>query len=97
MIVRTNQSESIGDNQSQDPLVSRSLKEEIVTRTQILPREELLKEGKSLADRAYLKYIPTPKAAFRPEDHEEKGMVLKGVGKVAGARHSNFFSRGKNI
>ena len=82
VMVRTSQSESVGDDQSQDPLVSRSLKGEIVTGTQILPREELLKEGKNLADRAYLKFIPTPKAAFRPEDHEEKGMVLKGAAPV---------------
>jgi two-component system NtrC family sensor kinase len=82
VIVRTSQSESVGDDQSQDQLVSRSLKGEIVTGTQILPREELLKEGKSLADRAYIKFIPTLKAAFRPEDHEEKGMILKGAAPV---------------
>jgi two-component system NtrC family sensor kinase len=35
-----------------------------------------MKEGEDLASRAYLKFIPTPKAAPRPEDHEENGLML---------------------
>lgn len=77
VILRTTQPEIKGDDQSQDPLIDRALRGETVQATQIIPKEELLKEGKDLADRAYLKFIPTPKAAIRKEDHEEDGMMLK--------------------
>jgi two-component system NtrC family sensor kinase len=77
VILRTAQPEMKGDDQSQDPLIERALRGETVQATQIIPKEELLKEGKDLADRAYLKFIPTPKAAIREEDHEEDGMMLK--------------------
>ncbi|MBA7678745.1 hypothetical protein ES703_87023 [subsurface metagenome] len=79
VILRTSQPEIWGDDQSNDPLVSRALKGQTVKATQIIPRKELLKEGKDLAERAYLKLIHTPKAAPRTEDHEENGMMLKAV------------------
>lgn len=77
VILRTSQPEIWGDDQSNDPLVSRALKGQTVKATQLIPRKELLKEGKDLAERAYLKFIHTPKAAPRTEDHEENGMMLK--------------------
>ncbi|GAI27252.1 unnamed protein product, partial [marine sediment metagenome] len=61
VILRTTQPEIMGDDQLNDPLVIRALKGETVAATQIIPREELLKEGKDLVARAYLKLIPTPK------------------------------------
>jgi two-component system NtrC family sensor kinase len=77
VILRTSQPEIMGDDQSEDSLIDRALRGETVQATQIIPKEELLKEGKKLADRAYLKFIPTPKAAIREEDHEDDGMMLK--------------------
>lgn len=77
VILRTTQPEIMGDDQLNDPLIIRALKGETVAATQIIPREELLKEGKDLVARAYLKLIPTPKAAPRIEDYEENGMMLK--------------------
>ncbi len=77
VLLRTTQSEILGDDQSNDPLVKRALKRELAAGTQIIPRQELLKEGKELAQHAYLKIVPTPKAAPRYEDFEEKGMMLK--------------------
>lgn len=82
VILRTTQPETNGDDQSKDPLVNRALRGETVAATEIIPREELIREGKDLAERAYLEFIPTPKAAFRPEDHEEKGMMLKGAAPI---------------
>jgi two-component system NtrC family sensor kinase len=78
VVLRTSQPEVSGDDQSSDPLVSRSLRRESVTATEIVPRSELLKESPDLAARSYLEFIPTPKAAPRPENHEEDGMMLKG-------------------
>ena len=77
VILRSTQPEIMGDDQLNDPLVIRALKGETVAATQIIPREELLKEGKDLVARAYLKLIPTPKAVPRTEDYEENGMMLK--------------------
>ena len=51
--------------------------------TIIVPREELLKEGSDLAERAYFKFVPTPMAALRPGDHEDSGMMLKAAAPVA--------------
>lgn len=82
VVLRANQPESYGDDLSRDPLVSRAFGKEVVTATEIVPREELIKEGQDLAGRAYLEFIPTPKAAPRPEEREEDGMMLKAAAPV---------------
>jgi two-component system NtrC family sensor kinase len=82
VVLRTAQPDSYDDDESRDPLVSRALRKETITATEIVPRSELLKEGAGLAERAYLQFIPTPKAAYRLEDHEENGMMLKGAAPV---------------
>jgi len=94
---RTAQPDSYGDDESEDALVRRALRKETVTATEIIRRSELLKEGKDFAERAYLQFIPTPKAAHRPEDHEENGMMLKGAaplldeqGKVIGVLYGGI-------
>ena len=86
VVLRTTRPEVWGDDQSSDALVSRALDNETVTATEIVPRSELIKEGPDLAERAYLQFIPTPKAAVRPEDHEEDGMMLKGAAPVLDER-----------
>jgi two-component system NtrC family sensor kinase len=82
VILRTSRPENYGDDQSSDALVTRALDNAVVTATEIVPRSELLMEGESYAERAYLRFIPTTKAVPRPEDHEEKGMMLKGAAPV---------------
>jgi two-component system NtrC family sensor kinase len=82
VVQRTNGSAIFGDDQSTDPLVSRALRRETATATEVVPRSELLKESPEFAERAYLRFIPTPMAAPRPEDHEENGMMLKGAAPV---------------
>ena len=77
VFLRTSNPEIWGDDQANDPLVQRALSGKKATATQIIVREALLKEGKKLAEKAYIKFIPTPKAAPREKDHEEKAMVLK--------------------
>ncbi|TET75382.1 MAG: HAMP domain-containing protein [Candidatus Aminicenantes bacterium] len=77
VIVRTRNPEVVGDNQSQDEIVKRSLKGDILAYPQIISQEELLKEGQDLAEQAYIEFIPTPKAAARPENKETSGMMLK--------------------
>jgi len=78
VIIRTHNPSLLGDDQSGDEIVGLALKSQTsVAGTQLLPREELLKEGEDLAEKALFKRIPTPKAAYRPEELESDGMVLK--------------------
>lgn len=77
VLLRTTQPEIWGDNQSKDALVRRALMGETVTATQIIPREELLKEGKNLAERAYLRFESTPKATTGAKEYEKDGIMLK--------------------
>lgn len=82
VIVRTRNPEIEGDDQSQDEIIKKSLDGGDFASPQIVSREELLKEGKELADRAYMEFVPTPKAAPRPEDKEIHGMMLKAASSV---------------
>ncbi len=84
VVLRASQPGAFGDDLSENPLVSRALNKEVVTATEIVPREELIKEGRELAERAYLEFIPTPKAAPRPENREEDGMMLMAASPVLG-------------
>ncbi len=81
-----------GDSLIRDPFIQEALKNKGISGTQVLSRSELLKEGKSLADRAVFYSIPTPKEKPAQELMENSGMVLKSAhpvldedGKVLGA------------
>jgi two-component system NtrC family sensor kinase len=76
ILIRSSRPELRGDDQSQDPLVQRALHGKTVKATQIIPNKELIKE-ESLAEKARLKIIPTPKAAPTAKDYVEDGMFLK--------------------
>ncbi|MHC4326258.1 MAG: cache domain-containing protein, partial [Planctomycetota bacterium] len=53
----------VGDNQMDDELVSAVLSNrEVIAGTLIVPSEELILEARDLAEKAYFKFIPTPKA-----------------------------------
>jgi len=80
--IRTRNPQVIGDDQSQNEIVREALKNGEIAYPQIVPREELLKEGKDLADQAYMEFIDTPKAAPRPENKETSGMMLKAAATV---------------
>jgi two-component system NtrC family sensor kinase len=57
--------------------VRRALKKEVVTSTEIIPQQELAKEGSELVRQAYMEFVETPKAKSRPESKETSGMMLK--------------------
>ncbi len=82
VIVRASNPGMYGDNQGGDSLVRRALRGTVVMATEIVSRADLLKDGCGFAKRAYLRFIPTPKAAPRPEEHEENGMMLKAAAPV---------------
>jgi two-component system NtrC family sensor kinase len=82
VIVRTRNPEVTGDSEAQDEIVRQALQPNVVASPEIVSRSELLKEGQDLADRAYLEFIPTPKAAPRPENKETSGMMLKAAATI---------------
>ena len=77
VIIRTRNPELVGDDQSNDEIVKRALERDVLAYPQVVPREELIKEGKDLADQAYMEFIETPKAAPRPENKETSGLMMK--------------------
>jgi two-component system NtrC family sensor kinase len=83
VVVRSRRADApVGDDIARDPFVAFALRREVSAGTWIVPREELLKEGADLADRARFQFIPTPLAAARPEDHEDRGMMLTAAAPV---------------
>jgi two-component system NtrC family sensor kinase len=78
VVLRARSPENYGDSQAQDEIVSTVLNQrEIVASTQILPREELLKEAPELAEQARVKVVPTPKSRRRGHFEITDGMVIK--------------------
>ncbi len=82
VVLRTRNPGTTGDDQSGDPLVAKALRGEIVAGTQIVSQDELAREDRELAEKAYFQFVETPMAAERPEDHEENGMMLRAAAPV---------------
>ena len=83
VVVRSRRPEApVGDDVSGDPCVALSRRGQVCAGTRIVTRDELLKEGDDLAERAHFQFVPTPMAAARPEDHEDKGMMLTAAAPV---------------
>jgi two-component system NtrC family sensor kinase len=82
VILRTRNPQVIGDSQAQDEIIRMALMGGICSFPQIVTRSELIKEAQELADRAYMEFVETPKAAQRPEEKEENGMMLKAASAV---------------
>ncbi|MGZ5477995.1 MAG: sensor histidine kinase [Candidatus Aminicenantales bacterium] len=83
VVVRSRSADAqVGDDAARDALVARALRKEVAAGTRIVSRDELLREGADLADRAWFQFVPTPKAAARADDHEDKGMLLAAAAPV---------------
>lgn len=80
---RARNPQKVGDSQVTDPLVARVVKtHQHVCGAQIVPREELLKEGEDLARRARVEIRYTPHAKPRAKKEETSGMMIKAAGPV---------------
>lgn len=86
VLVRSRTPYTAGDDQANDDLVSRALDGKVVAATQIVPVEELRKEGQGLELQAYFKFKPTLKAKPRPEEEETSGLMLKAAAPVLDAK-----------
>jgi two-component system NtrC family sensor kinase len=80
---RTSNPTFIGDDQSKDLFVQYVLKNRRpVASTDILPREEMLKESQQLAMQASMAITKTPMAAPSIKSQVSSGMMLKGAAPV---------------
>jgi len=85
VIVRARNPSVYGDNQAHDEFVSQVLLgKEVIAGTEIVPMEELIKEGTELAEQAYIKFIPTPRAKPTLKNEETSGMMIKAAAPVFG-------------
>jgi two-component system NtrC family sensor kinase len=83
VLVRARNPGMKGDMEADDDMVGKVLLErEPVAGTQLVPREELLKESDSLASQAFIRFVPTPKAKPRAETEETSGMMIKAAAPV---------------
>jgi two-component system NtrC family sensor kinase len=83
VVIRSRSADApVGDDVSRDPFIALALQRQVPAGTRTVPREELLMDGADLADRALFRFVPTPKAAARAEDHEDKGMMLTAAAPV---------------
>ena len=83
VVLRINNPESSGDDQSQQELVKAVLRtKKPVARTVIIPADELSLESQALAQRAYFEFVDTPLARQRPETRETAGMALMSAAPV---------------
>ena len=85
VIIRSRNPSVNGDNQAHDELVSRVLSGmEVIGVTVIVPRKELVKEVEDVAEQAYMKFIPTPKAKPSLETEQTSAMCIKAAAPVFG-------------
>lgn len=82
VVLRTRNSGVFGDNQSDDEIVRLALQNRVVASTQIISRDELLKEGGDLARQASMVIIPIPEARPGREDEGTSGMMLKAAAPI---------------
>jgi len=85
VVLRAQNPDVAGDGQAQDQIVGRALAaRQPVAGTQIVSREELLKESEELAERARLALVPTPRAKPTSATENTSGMMLKAAMPVLG-------------
>lgn len=83
VLLRTTNPNVRGDDLSDDEFVKRVLaNKEIVSSTEVVSVDELRKESPTLAEKAYFKFIYTPKARFRKEEEETSGLMLKAAAPI---------------
>jgi len=77
VLYRFHNPEVFADSLVQDPFIKTALGKKAVSGTQLLSGDELLKEGKALAQKAVLISIPTPKEKPSQKVEETSGMIMK--------------------
>jgi two-component system NtrC family sensor kinase len=85
VIVRARNPAVFGDSRLTDKLVGRVLSDKkTIAGTVIVSRDELLKEGQDLAERAYVKFTQPEKAKSTVETEQTSGMMIKAASPIFG-------------
>ena len=83
VLLRANNLEIFGDNQSYNDLVAATLSRYVpVAATTIVSPEDLRKESPFLAEQAHFTFIDTPMARVRSETEETAGMMLEAAAPI---------------
>ncbi len=83
VMARANSNDSYGDDMSGDRFVRYVLdNKKSCSGTDIMPRDYLLRESKRLADQAFIRLYPTPRARPLDKAFEYNGMCLKAAAPV---------------
>jgi two-component system NtrC family sensor kinase len=83
VILRANNVMLYGDDQSHDGPVGTVISRlKPVASTEIINVRNLWRESEELAERAYFRFIDTPKARIREETEETSGMMLKAAAPI---------------
>ncbi len=78
VVIRAHNPGAFGDSQAHDEFVKRAIVDKkSVAGTEIVSREELLKESEVLADRIRITLVPTPRGKNYYERENTSGMMLK--------------------
>lgn len=87
VILRTSNPDLFGDDQSHDELVKVVLdRRKPISSTSVVPANDLRKESPLLAERAYFKFVETPRARYRKEVEETSGLMLKAAAPIFGTQ-----------
>ncbi len=79
------------DDRNHDPLIAAARnKKEAVASVSIMTADELRKESPLLADQAFLRFVPTPKARARGGAEETAGMILRAAAPILDARNETI-------
>ena len=88
VLLRANNVDLYGDNQSNDELIRAVLNQkEPISATSIMSADNLRKESPQLAEKSYFKFIDTPKARAREETEETAGSVLEAAAPIFDYNH----------
>jgi two-component system NtrC family sensor kinase len=83
VLLRTTNPDMFGDDQSHDQLVKAVLqRKEPAAFTLVVKADDLQKESSRLAEEASFRFIPTPMARIRTEQHESSGLMLKAAAPI---------------
>ena len=83
VLLRTSNPGVVGDYRNHDPLIAAARTRKVpVAAVSVMAAGDLRQESAVLADRAYFRFIPTPKARPRRETEETSGMVLEAVAPI---------------
>lgn len=85
VVARSRNPSLYDDSQAGEEYVNQVfLDKKVIAGTAIIPSEELVKEGLDLAEQAYIKFVPTPKAKPRTQTEQTSGMMIKAAAPVLG-------------